>query len=178
MPACFMYTCALSSDRNIAAPNGKDFSTAANRRPLVPVLGRKRLLCSAGRRDPLLHCDSASQRDRPFAYGAWLSACHYGCLDPLSPNAGTSGAVAGRHRPCRYRNTDGSRTPAGQCRYQSTCGGARGIRQQGLGLERRIRRDYYPAAQTYGFFAGLVQRAFHHGPAALTGRGESLHRSL
>ena len=46
------------------------------------------------------------------------------------------------------------------------------------GTGRRIRRDYYPAAQTYGFLAGLVQRAFHHGPAALTGGGESLHRSL
>ena len=68
---------------------------------------------AATRGRALLHHDAAAQRHRQPAHGPRARPHDPGHAGPLPPDARPRRAVAAGHRPCRHRDPDGGRAPAG-----------------------------------------------------------------
>ena len=93
-------------DREQGLPTGRD------RRPPLRALGGGRLLRPGRQRRAVLHRHPAAERDRHAAHGSRAAGHDHGCLDPLSPHAGSPHPVAARHRSRRHRDANGRRTAA------------------------------------------------------------------
>ncbi len=158
-----------SNDTGQQVPAERDRASALRR------LGERGTFRRASRleRDAVHHHDPAAERHRQPAYGPCADLHGAGRADPLAADAGPRRAVAAGNRPCRHRNPDGRRAPAGDRRQGPPPDGTRGVPGAGLAVESGIGRHHHAAVAPAGRLAGLATRALHHGRRAIRrGQGD------
>ncbi|MBA7669572.1 hypothetical protein ES703_77703 [subsurface metagenome] len=147
---------------------------------MAKFLGRKKILPAPCHLPWIifLYGHAPSQHYWISAHGTRFQPYPAGYPDPLQKDAGIRSSMGSRDRPCGNSHPACGGKEPGQGGSEPRKTGKRGIHQEDMAMEGKIRRADFCSTEELGCLLQLEGQCLHHGFWPLSGCGGGIHSSI